>query len=69
MISVFKTSVFTENDINLLRSKLEELPQTEWNFDLEDCDKILRIDAPTEISFTVIDLLKGKGFYCEELAD
>jgi len=69
MIYVFKTSVFAEDDIELLKPTLEELPHTRWNFDLEDCDNILRIDAPTEISEIVIKLLHDKGFDCEELTD
>jgi hypothetical protein len=69
MIYVFKTSVFTRNDIELLKTNLEELPQTKWNFDLDDCDNILRIDALTEISELVINLFHDKGFDCEELTD
>src|SRR5690606_17887741 len=54
MIYVFKTSVFAEDDMELLKPTLEELPHTRWKFDLEDCDNILSIDAPTEISEIVI---------------
>lgn len=68
MIYVFKTSVFTENDIQSLKPHLDELPQTQWNFDLEDCDKILRIDTLPEISEeVVIKILQNKGFDCEVL--
>lgn len=69
MIYVFKTSVFTEKDIELIRPNIDELPHTRWNFDLEDCDNILRIDAPTEISEVVIQILHDKGFDCKELTD
>ncbi|MEJ0105481.1 MAG: hypothetical protein WDO19_24265 [Bacteroidota bacterium] len=47
----------------------ELLKQAKWNFDLEDCDKILRIDSQTEISQPVIKLLQNIGFDCEELPD
>lgn len=70
MIYVFKTSVKTENDIKKLKPCLNELPpQTNWNFDLEDCDKILRIDSQTDVTNYIIDEFKSYGFYCEELSD
>lgn len=69
MISVFKTSVFTGNDIKLLKPHLDKLPYSNWSFDLEDCDKILRIDSKKEISGAIIKLLQDNGFKCEELTD
>lgn len=68
MIYVFKTSVKTKNVVQQLKPYLNDIqPTIKWNFDLEDCDKILRIDSPTEISGTVIQLLQDKDFDCEEL--
>ncbi len=44
MILVFKTSVTNQKDVLRLVPFLDELlPPSAWNFDLEDCDKILRI--------------------------
>lgn len=68
VIYVFKTSVKRKKDIQLLEPFLTELcDQAKWNFDLDDCDKILRIDSQTEILQAVIQLLRSKGFDCEEL--
>ncbi len=67
MIYVFKTSVFTRKDIELLKPHLDKLPYNEWNFDLEDCDKILRIDGKEKDSKTIIRLFQDNGFDCEEL--
>lgn len=68
MIYVFKTSVLTKNDIRSIGPNLDELPQTQWNFDLEDCDKILRVDSSTEISEElIVHILHNKGFDCEVL--
>ncbi|GAB3428624.1 hypothetical protein GCM10027516_35050 [Niabella aquatica] len=68
MIYIFKTSVFTEIDIQSLQPHLDELQQTQWNFDLEDCDKILRVDCLSEISEeVVIKILQNNGFDCEVL--
>jgi hypothetical protein len=70
MIYVFRTLVKTKKDIRELKPHLNELlKQAKWNFDLKDCDKILRIDSQAQISFSVIKLLQDKGFYCEELLD
>ncbi|CAD0003968.1 hypothetical protein [Flavobacterium salmonis] len=70
MIYVFITSVKTEQEVGQLKPHLNDLlKQAKWNFDLEDCDKILRIDIETEITQSIINLLKDKGFYCEELVD
>lgn len=68
MIYVFKTSVFTDNDVQSLKPHLDKLQQTQWNFDLGDCDKILRIDSPQGVSAElIIKLLQDKGFDCENL--
>ncbi len=70
MIYVFMTSVKTEQEVGLLKPHLNDLlKQTKWNFDLDDCDRILRIDSETGITQTVIKLLHDKGFDCEELVD
>lgn len=69
MISVFRTSVLTWEDIDQLRPHLDKLPQNKWNFDLEDCDKVLRIDSEMEISQIIVKLLQEKGYDCEELTD
>jgi len=70
MIYVFKTSVKLKKEVRELKPYLNKLlQQAKWNFDLEDCDKILRIDSETEIVEAVINLLQGKSFDCEELSD
>jgi hypothetical protein len=68
MIYVFKTSVKSEKDIRQLESYLNQIiPQIKWNFDLEDCDKILRIESKKNISTMVINFLSSKGYHCKEL--
>ncbi len=44
------------------------LPNTKWNFDLEDVDNILRIDSEENIVLMIIDLLNIHSYNCEELA-
>jgi len=68
MIYVFKTSVKTKLQVKKLKPHINKiLPKTKWNFDLEDCDKILRIDSEENIVLKITDLLKVHQFNCEEL--
>lgn len=51
MILVFKTSVKTKIQLKKLKPHIDHiLPRAKWNFDLEDCDKILRIDSDENIA-------------------
>ncbi|MET1258418.1 hypothetical protein ABV409_03710 [Flagellimonas sp. DF-77] len=38
-----------------------------WNFDLEDCDNILRVETERPNALAISRLLHDKGFLCEEL--
>ena len=68
MIFVFKTSVQTKMQAKRLRPHINKiLPNEKWNFDLEDCDKILRIDCEKNIVLKIKDLLNNHKFNCEEL--
>ncbi len=68
MILVFKTSVKTDEDITKLKPKLDGLSNIiTWNFDLEDCDNILRIDTSEISPKDIINLLKEANFECQEL--
>ena len=50
MVYIFKTNVYTSDEVNLLEPKLNFLfPNIKWIFDLEDCDKILRIESSENI--------------------
>ena len=65
MIYVFKTSIDTESKLEFANALLDELlPNAIWNFYLEDCDNILRIDSETEITERI---LKNEIFDCIEL--
>ena len=68
MIFVFKTSVKTKIQVKKLKPHIDKiLPNAKWNFDLEDCDKILRIDSEENIVLKITGLLNRHKFYCEEL--
>jgi len=68
MIFIFKTSVNTKMQAKRLKPHLNRILSNEkWNFDLEDCDRILRIDSEENIVLKVKGLLSIHQFYCEEL--
>lgn len=70
MIYVFKTSVKLKKEVRKLTPYLNNLARpSKWSFDLEDCDKILRVDSKKEVSETIIKIFEKHGFMCIELAE
>jgi hypothetical protein len=70
MVFVFKTSVQNQSHASKLKPLLDKaIKKGKWNFDIEDCDKILRIESKADITETVIRLLNQNGFDCAELED
>ena len=68
MILVFKTDVNSAIKVKMVKPHLDQIPDIQkWNFDLWDCDKILRIDGPADVSPMVIHTLNQQGFNCVEL--
>ncbi len=68
-IHVFKTSVQRRVDVKKLRPWLNRLIDSKgcWNFDLEDCDNILRVETHSLNAPTISSLLQNNGYQCEEL--
>jgi hypothetical protein len=70
LVEVFKTNVQEAQQAKLLVDLLlEHLPGGRINFDLEDCDKILRVQRHEISSAEIISLLNQQGFHCEILSD
>ena len=68
MIFVFKTSVKTKLQAKKLKLHIDTiLPNAKWNFDLEDIDKILRVDSEENVVLKIIDLQNIHNYSCEEL--
>lgn len=68
MIFIFKTNVDSIAKVKKVAPKLNKLfPNSKWNFDLEDCDNILRFESKEDIMEKVVFLLKVIGFECEAL--
>lgn len=68
MITIFKTTVKTKKAIKILQPELDRIiANSKWNFDIDDCDKILRIESVEDITLSVIGILNKYDFFCEEL--
>lgn len=69
-IEIFKTNVQRARDAIMLANVLfERLPGSHVSFDLDDCDKILRVKHDAVIASEITALLKLHGFMCEVLDD
>ena len=70
VVQVFKTNVTDPSQASLLCALVQtEVTVQRANFDLEDCDKILRVESTVNIDEKIIALLHLHGFLCEELPD
>ncbi len=72
MIEVFRTNVLNRKDADRILKKLHAtFPGYTANFDLQDCDHILRIDSGycSICADTIIQLLKNFGFHAYVLPD
>lgn len=68
-VAVFKTDVQRRTQANRLLNLLKQnQPGCRINFDLDDCDKILRVEGNTLCCDKIIQLLKLNGHACEALA-
>lgn len=62
MVEVFKTNVEQQNQaVILLADLLQRFPSFAINFDLEDCDKILRVKGKNIPAEEIIDVLRSNG--------
>jgi hypothetical protein len=68
-VHVFRTSVEKKQEIIQLRPLLNQVVRNKghWNFDLEDCDHILRVETRVLPPRDIASILQGEGFLCEEL--
>ena len=68
VVEVFKTNVEEVRLSELLiQQLLNHFPDSRVNFDMEDCDKILRIEAEAIIPEKIIEVLNANGYSCEVL--
>jgi hypothetical protein len=66
-VYVFRTNV-TTRDVENLSPMLNSIPRIDcWNFDLEDCDNILRAVTDEDGKEELKLIMQQSGFTCEEL--
>jgi hypothetical protein len=67
-VLVFKTNVTSKKKVSKVSTLLTSFPTIQqWNFDLDDCDKVLRIVATELNPGSVESLLNTAGFNCQVL--
>jgi hypothetical protein len=70
MIEVFKTNInCSEQAKQLVQQIQQQFAGYRANFDLDDCDRILRIISSSAIAVHFIDWLKEYGCHAEMLPD
>lgn len=68
IVEVFKTNVEEVELSELLIQQLEDqFPDSLINFDMDDCDKILRVEAAAIVPEKIIEILNSNGYSCEVL--
>ena len=68
MVEIFKTNVSKKSQSKLLLSALYKVfPLFKINFDLTDCDKILRVEGEYIEREKIAVCMEDNGFQCEIL--
>lgn len=68
MVEVFKTSVKCPVEAAILVKKLsQQLPACKINFDLSDCDNILRIEGEDIELPAIVTIMQDDNYECEVL--
>ena len=69
-VEVFRTNVNLSKDASkIVKALNSRYPDFKINFDLDDCDKILRIEADQDPISCVSEIVAEYGFECELLKD
>lgn len=70
MVEVFKTNIQNAQIADFIVGELEKhFPNASINFDLSDCDNILRIDHHENVIEKVCHVFENLGHFCEILVD
>ncbi len=67
-VEVFKTNVRQKRQAKVLLNILgKQFPRLKINFDLEDCDKILRVEGDNVRQEKIAELVSENGYWCDVL--
>lgn len=68
MVEIFKTDVIKKNKANEILTELQhEFPNLKINFDLDDCDRILRVEGQGIAVEQIISRMRAQNHSCELL--
>ena len=64
-VEVFKTTIQDSSQADAIAHQLEKIfPELKINFDLEDCDKIMRVEGQPILSSEIIKVVIQLDFDC-----
>jgi len=67
---IFKTNIGSKKQVAKVAKLLNDEDEIlRWNIDLQDIDRVLRIEAINVGKHKIISIIENAGFFCEELAD
>jgi hypothetical protein len=67
-ILIFKTNIELAEDRIFVGICLQnEKDVIDWNLDMEDIDKVLRVESKSNNTEKIIQTITKAGFFCEEL--
>ena len=68
MVEVFKTNVEEPMQAQQLVALLQQhFPGGRINFDLQDCDRVLRVEKQHITPEKIIELMHRQGYFCQVL--
>ena len=69
-IFVFRTNLNSLSDIETIAPAMDASAAIlSWSVDIEDIDKVLRIESLRENGDEIIEVVRLAGYQCEELPD
>ncbi|MEO5889767.1 MAG: hypothetical protein ABIQ31_05910 [Ferruginibacter sp.] len=69
-VLVFKTNIKFKKDLKIVRPFLAAHgPVIKWNVDIQDRDRVLRIESTSVDTLEIIKTVNKAGYHCEELPD
>ncbi len=67
-IFVFKTTLRGYTDVKVIAPFIDSDKRIgRWTVDLEDCDKVLRVESKGLVAKSISNILKSQGYACDEL--
>jgi len=67
-ILVYKTNIHRTHDVEKVKPLFNKQSDIlKWHVDIEDKDRVLRVEARADISEKIVKLVSEAGYWCGEL--